>query len=33
MERLTAQLARIARDAPRRIAMVDGERSIAYGSF
>ena len=33
MERLTTQLARIARDAPRRIAMVDGERSIAYGSF
>ena len=33
MERLTTQLARIARDAPRRIAMVDGERSIAYGRF
>ena len=33
MERLTTQLARIARDAPRRIAMVDGERSIDYGSF
>ena len=33
MERLTRQLARIARDAPHRIAVVDGARTIDYGSF
>lgn len=33
MERLTARLAHHARSAPRRIAMIDGARSIDYATF
>jgi long-chain acyl-CoA synthetase len=33
MQRLTAHVARIARTAPQRIALVDGERNIDYGTF
>ncbi len=33
MQRLTTQVARIAHATPQRIALVDGERNIDYGSF
>jgi len=33
MERLTARLARNARSAPQRVAMIDGARTIAYADF
>jgi len=33
MERLTARLARNARSAPQRVAMIDGARSVDYATF
>lgn len=33
MERLATRLARIARATPQRTAMVEGERTIDYGTF
>jgi len=33
MERLTARLARNARSAPQRVAMVDGARTVDYATF